>query len=115
MDKRELKVGDHVKEQFVRQALESVFEEIVRARQKFPDWPLDPLHAIAILNEEVGELNQELLESVYKHEDPRRNEVAAEAIQVAAMAVEFLLALPIYDFKRAHQSSRDQLTSIKGD
>ena len=43
-------------------------EEITKAVEKFPTWPTDPLHAIAVVNEEVGELNQALLQMTYEPE-----------------------------------------------
>ena len=33
-------------------------EELIRARDKFPKWPVDPIHAAAIVSEEAGELVQ---------------------------------------------------------
>ena len=33
--------------------------ELARAVKKFPTWPTDPLHALAVLGEEFGELTKE--------------------------------------------------------
>lgn len=38
-----------------------VMDEVRRATQKFPTWPNDPLHAVAILGEEFGELTKAVL------------------------------------------------------
>ena len=38
--------------------LHEVMAEVARATQKFPTWPTDPLHALAVLGEEFGELTK---------------------------------------------------------
>jgi len=63
------------------QALEDVANEIRRAVEKFPD----SKHQLTAMNEEVGELNQAILEN--HHGDVSAREVYEEAIQVAAMAI----------------------------
>ena len=37
-------------------AIEDVQAELKRAATKFPTWPTDPIHALAVLGEEYGEL-----------------------------------------------------------
>ena len=61
--------------------LQHVRAEIRKAREKFPDND----HQLTALNEEVGELNQAMLE--HHHEGREAKEVYEEAIQVAAMAI----------------------------
>ena len=63
------------------QALGDVADEIGRAIEKFPDNE----HQLTAMNEEVGELNQAILEN--HHGDVPAKEVYEEAIQVAAMAI----------------------------
>ena len=41
--------------------IDEVLTEIARATEKFPGWPTDPLHALAVLGEEFGELTQAML------------------------------------------------------
>lgn len=36
--------------------------ELARAVDKFPTWPTDPLHALAVLGEEFGELTKAMLQ-----------------------------------------------------
>jgi len=78
--------------------------ELNRARRKFPLWPTDPFVALAVLQEEVGELTKAVLQYVY---EPNKNvtadEILAEAVQVLAMAVRFTANLDRYDFERAAQ------------
>ena len=74
-----------------KKILEEVQTELTRAKTKFPQWPSDPFHAVAILNEEVGELNKALLEYVYEPEKCTGYvSIVSESIQVAAMALRFL-------------------------
>ena len=61
-----------------------VSEELVRARNKFPDTN----HMFDALVEEVGELAKALLEQEQeKHKGVTSEDVYAEAIQCAAMAI----------------------------
>jgi len=82
--------------------------EVVRATQKFPTWPTDPLHALAVLQEEVGELTKEVVQLTY---EPHKSSIAAvrvEAIQTAAMALRFLMSIDRYEFLAGqHHSQKD--------
>jgi NTP pyrophosphatase (non-canonical NTP hydrolase) len=40
--------------------------ELARAVAKFPTWPTDPLHALAVLGEEFGELTKAMLQHTYE-------------------------------------------------
>ena len=50
----------------MRKIANEVLGEIARAVEKFPTWPTDPLHAVAVLGEEFGELTQAVLQCVYE-------------------------------------------------
>lgn len=76
--------------------LAEVFEELKCAQLLHPQWPTDPLHAVAILGEEYGELVQSVLQASYEHEKSTPAHVRIEAIQTAAMALRFLLSLDQY-------------------
>lgn len=85
---------------------EAVFEtlrEIERAVAKFPTWPTDPLHALAVLGEEFGELTKAVLQSVYEPHKSTPHDVREEAIQTAAMAIRFLVSLGRYDYAPGDQ------------
>lgn len=75
--------------------LDDVKGELLRAINKFPTWPDDPLHALAILVEEVGELSKTILENRYEGKEPD----IKEAIQTAAMALRFLANWVNYRFE----------------
>lgn len=81
--------------------LESVRAELRRAKVKFPLWPTDPLHALAILGEEFGELNKSVLEHAYEPRKSSLEDVRVEAIQTAAMALRFLESLDDYEYQRS--------------
>jgi len=65
-----------------------VFDELRRAEHKFPGFPTDPIHAAAVLAEEVGELQKACLQWTY--EGGNLDNVTVEAVQSAAMALRFL-------------------------
>ena len=76
-------------------AILSVLLELQRAIEKFPDWPVDPLHAVGIIGEEFGELTQAVLQTTYEPGKSSRDDVRAEAIQTAAMALRFIMGLSV--------------------
>lgn len=86
---------------------DEVSAEMARAAAKFPLWRTDPFHAIAIVNEEVGEVSQALIELVYEPEKGTTMvELRAEAIQMAAMAISFIAELDNYDYTPGPQHLR---------
>lgn len=70
-----------------------VLMELAKAMRKFPTWPSDPLHALAVLGEEFGELTKAVLQSVYEPDKVKPDELRTEARQTAAMALRFLMSL----------------------
>lgn len=85
------------------ETVEAISREVVRATIKFPTWPTDPLHALAVVQEEVGELTKEVLQLTYEPEKSSLESVRKEAIQTAAMAVRFLLSLDCYEYRQSSQ------------
>lgn len=88
----------------------SVMDEVERATRKFPTWPTDPLHAVAILGEEFGELTKAVLQTIYEPHKVQEGELRTEAIQTAAMALRFLASIDRYEFApctQHEQSSRN--------
>lgn len=83
-----------------------IYAEIDRAVAMFPTWPTDPLHALAVLGEEYGELTKAVLQAAY---EPHKNPPFAvhdEAIQTAAMAIRFVRSLGRYRFVRCQQHTQ---------
>lgn len=84
-----------------------VLSEVTRATAKFPTWPTDPLHAVAVLGEEFGELTKAVLQSVYEPHKVSPGDVRSEAIQTAAMALRFLASLDQYDYIACAQHQQE--------
>jgi len=81
------------------EVLQQVMTELDRATRKFPKWPTDPLHALAVLGEEFGELTKAMLQFTYEpHKKVSRTDIREEAIQTAAMALRLAMSLPLYDY-----------------
>lgn len=78
-------------------ALTEVLRELERATAKFPTWPTDPLHALAVLGEEFGELTKEAVQLVYEPHKTSPEAFRKEAVQTAAMALRFVASLDRYE------------------
>lgn len=87
--------------------IQEVKNEIERAVIKFPAWPTDPLHALAVLGEEYGELTKAVLQVTYEPSKSTIADVRCEAIQTAAMALRFAMSLDRYVYKAAAQHNQD--------
>lgn len=88
------------------QALQIARQEVLRATEKFPTWPTEALDAVAVVQEEIGELQKEVLQMTYEPHKASPEEVAKEAIQTAAMAVRFLMSLDRYTYTPGEQHSQ---------
>jgi hypothetical protein len=82
---------------------ELILDELKSATDKFPSWPDDPLHALAVLSEEYGELAKGMLQLTYEPHKTNKDQVRSEAIQVAAMSIRLILSLDKYNYKRSLQ------------
>lgn len=87
--------------------LEQIAAEVARATAKFPTWPTDPLHAVAVLGEEFGELTKETLQLVYEPHKTSLADVRKEAIQTAAMALRFIASIDRYEFTAGPQHAQN--------
>lgn len=88
------------------QTWQPIFSEVERATGKFPTWPTDPLHAVAVVGEEFGELMKSVLEHTYEPEKSSLADVRDEAIETAAMAIRFVMSLDAYRYARCEQHSQ---------
>lgn len=86
--------------------VEEILKEVERATIKFPTWPTDPLHALAVLGEEYGELNKAMLQMVYEPTKVTHSDVRKEAIQTAAMALRLAMSLDVYEYRRCEQHAQ---------
>ena len=87
--------------------LAEVVAELQRATRKFPTWPSDPLHALAVLGEEFGELTKAMLQLTYEPHKTSAAEVRTEAIQTAAMALRLAASLDAYQYYPGIQHAQD--------
>lgn len=87
----------------LEEVLQMIENEVEAATRKFPTWPTDPLHALAVVGEEFGELTKDVLQLTYEPCKTTSFAVQYEAIQTAAMAVRFLMSLDQYDYRQATQ------------
>lgn len=83
--------------------VDQVVAEVGRATRKFPTWPTDPLHALAVLGEEYGELNKAMLQLTYEPHKTSAADVREEAIQTAAMALRLVMSLDRYEYRHCEQ------------
>lgn len=86
---------------------DEVKAELERALAKFPTWPTDPIHALAVRNEERRELEKAVLQLVYEPHKTSLEEVRSEAVQLAAMSIRFLVSLDSYEWKPSEQHKQD--------
>lgn len=94
--------------------LAQIEAEIARATAKFPTWPTDPLHAFAVVGEEYGECQKEVLQLTYEPHKSSKEAVQKEAVQLAAMAVRFLMSLDRYGYAPLAQHSQQNAGSEGG-
>ena len=93
--------------------IEQVVEELARAAEKYPTWPTDPLHALAVLGEEYGELTKAVLQHTYEPHKASIIDVRMEAIQTAAMALRFAMSLDRYEYCRCEQHQQSGVPAPK--
>ena len=86
--------------------LGEIADEVARATAKFPTWPTDPLHALAVLGEEYGELTKAMLQLTYEPHKTSAADVREEAIQTAAMALRLAVSLGEYQYQPGPQHSQ---------
>lgn len=92
------------------EGVSDVLSEVDRATRKFPTWPTDPLHALAVLGEEFGELTKAVLQHTYEPHKSTLDDVRTEALQTAAMAMRFLASLDTYEYQcgKQHDQAKPQ-------
>lgn len=84
-------------------SLALILAELEKATRKFPKWATDPLHALAVLGEEFGELTREMLHMAYEPSKTSHEAIRTEALQTAAMAFRLVMSLDLYQYKAQGQ------------
>lgn len=88
----------------MRNSAERIYEEISleleNALRLHPMWPDDPLHALAVVQEEVGEVAKATLTLTYEPGKETRERLRTEALQACATLFRFIHSLDreAYDF-----------------
>lgn len=81
-----------------REIIIMITEELQSACKKFPEWPEDPIHAVAIVNEEAGEAVKATLQWVYEpSKGTKWEDIEGELIQTAAMAIRMIKNYKYYE------------------
>jgi Zn-finger protein len=73
--------------------LDAVAEEVERAAQMYPWWPVNIVEQAAIAAEESGEVVKSVNNYYWKHGDDSVEDIRKEAVQAAAMWVRFIVNL----------------------
>jgi hypothetical protein len=87
----------------LEKAAEAAMVRADMAARKHPVWPTDPIHAAAIIAEEVGELQREALLLAYEPANGNPDRLREEALDLAAVALRFLVSVNNYQFTPSHQ------------
>lgn len=91
-----------------------ILAEIGAACTKHPNWPTDPLHALAVVNEELGELTKEILQFIYEPHKAKPENILPEAIQLGAVVIRFILGLENYFYKMCLQEKHTPASLNQG-
>ena len=75
--------------------INEILNELAKAKEKWPNWLDDPIHAASIISEEAGELTQAANDFCYG--DGTIEHMVEEAAQVGAMAIRFLEGVGDYE------------------
>ena len=88
---------------------DEILFELLRAEKKFPNWPRDPVHGVAIMMEEAGEAIQAAIDFYYKREETPEK-LRKELLQTAAMATRMIIFVDKHKLKQ--EKSNDQIEHI---
>lgn len=80
------------------QVIQGILDEHRKACAKFPNWQTDPIHALAVIQEELGELTQAILDTVYGGSHGGVDNIRSEAQQAGVMIIRFLENMDKYKY-----------------
>jgi len=73
------------------EAIAMIISELRSAEEKHPGWPQDPIHAVGIIIEEVGEAMKEAVDVTFNGKS--KDDLVKELAQSGAMALRALMNL----------------------
>lgn len=76
--------------------LDEAIEELQRAKAMYPEWPVDIVHASAVMLEKAGEVLKIANEVRWNQKDGTLADVRKETIQTIAMCYRLLLDTPAF-------------------
>lgn len=80
--------------------LDEVVKELHRLINDFPSWPTDPVHALGLVSEDLGQLHAETSRWIADTESPIGDDIKADvrdqAIRMVAMTLRFLVSMVDY-------------------
>lgn len=76
------------------QIITEALNELAAARKRYPQWPIDIVHATAIMVEEATETMKSANEVLWSHKSTSAADVRHEAIQTIAMCLRLLTETP---------------------
>lgn len=74
--------------------IDEALAELVSARKRYPDWPVDVVHAACIMVEEATEVLKAANSLRWKQHEGTAEEVRKEVVQTIAMCLRFLTETP---------------------
>ena len=80
-----------VKKKEFKRVIGMIEDELIRAEIKFPGWPDDIIHGVAVMAEESGEAVRAALQLYYQGGSPE--EYRTELAQTAAMCIRAIIDL----------------------
>lgn len=88
------------------EAIQTIERELDDALKQWPAWPVDPVHAAAVIAEETGELVQACLDFTYALSSFYGDSIQKEAAQVGAMAIRMLMHLDQYHPRQSEPAQK---------
>lgn len=76
------------------QIINEALNELQRARKRYPDWPIDVVHATVVMCEEAGECLKSANEVRWSHKSATLADLREEVIQTIAMCLRLIVETP---------------------
>jgi hypothetical protein len=94
-------------DQTAKDIFHAIRSEMDRASKVWPNWPNDPMHAMGVLTEELGEMQREANMLCYEPHKASKAALMNEAIQLGAMVFRFIASIESYQFEPGESHRQD--------